>query len=69
MLKIVSHDKLLEREFMVHDKGCREYTHLPKDETVRSLKFHNKNLTLSMRVFFAMSAYNNFLEFFGIKLI
>ena len=69
MLKIVSHGKLLEREFMVHDKGCREYTHLPKDETVRCLKFHNKNVNTKYEVFFTISAYNNFLEFFGIKLI
>ena len=35
MLKIVSHGKLLEREFMVHRKHTyREYTRLPKDETV-----------------------------------
>ena len=35
MLKIVSHGKLLEMEFMVHRKYTyREYTHLPKDETV-----------------------------------
>ena len=35
MLKIVSHGKLLEREFMVHCNCCREYTRLPKDKTVR----------------------------------
>ena len=27
--------KVLEREFMVHSKCYREYTRLPKDETVR----------------------------------
>ena len=43
MLKIVCDGKLLEREFMVHDKCYREYTRLPKDETVRCLKFHIKN--------------------------
>ena len=35
ILKIVSHGKLLEREFMDHGKCYREYTRLPKDETVR----------------------------------
>ena len=35
MLKNVSHGKMLEIEFMVHDKCNREYTRLPKDETVR----------------------------------
>ena len=43
MLKIVCDGKLLKREFMVHDKCYREYTRLPKDETVRCLKFHIKN--------------------------
>ena len=43
MLKIVCDGKLLEREFMVHDKCYKEYTRLPKDETVRCLKFHIKN--------------------------
>ena len=43
MLKIVCDGKLLEREFMVHEKCYREYTRLPKDETVRCLKFHIKN--------------------------
>ena len=42
MLKIVCDDKLLEREFMVHDKYYREYTRLPKYEKVRCLKFHIK---------------------------
>ena len=51
MLKIVSHGKLLEREFMVHGKGCREYTRLPKDETVRCVKFHNKNVNTKYEVF------------------
>ena len=44
MLKNVSHGKMLEIEFMVHDKCNREYTRLPKDETVRWLKFHTKNI-------------------------
>ena len=44
MLKIVSHGKLLEREFMVHCNCCGEYTRLPKDKTVRWLKFHIKNV-------------------------
>ena len=43
MLKIVCDGKLLEREFMVHDKCYKEYTRLPKDEAVRCLKFHIKN--------------------------
>ena len=44
MLKIVSDGKLLERgELMVHEKCYREYTRLPKDKTVRYLKFHIKN--------------------------
>ena len=38
MLKIVCDGKLLEREFMVHDKCYREYTRLPKDETVFTSK-------------------------------
>ena len=68
MLKIESHGKLLEREFMVHDKCYREYTRLPKDETVRCLKFHIKNVNTKY-YFFTISAYNNFLEFFWVKLI
>ena len=35
MLKVVSHCKLSERESVDHDKRYREYTRLPKDETVR----------------------------------
>ena len=42
VLKIVCDRKLLEREFMVHDKCYREYTRLTKDEAVRCLKFHIK---------------------------
>ena len=38
MLKIVCDGKLLEREFMVHGKCNREYTHLRKDETVFTSK-------------------------------
>ena len=60
---IESHGKLLEREFMVHDKCYREYTRLPKDETVRWLKFHIKNVN-TKSYFFYYSAYNNFLGFF-----
>ena len=60
---IDSHGKLLEREFMVHDKCYREYTRLPKDETVRCLKFHIKNVNTKY-YFFIISAYKNFLEFF-----
>ena len=41
---IESHGKLLERKFMAHGKCCRDYTCLPKDETVRCLKFHIKNV-------------------------
>ena len=60
---IDSHGKLLEREFMVHDKCYREYTRLPKDETVRCLKFHIKNVNTKY-YFFIIIAYKNFLEFF-----
>ena len=38
ILKFVCDDKLLEREFMVHDKCCREFTRLPKDETIFTSK-------------------------------
>ena len=44
MLKFEPHGKLLERKFMVLDKCYREYTRLPKVETVRYLKFHIKNV-------------------------
>ena len=54
---IESHGKLLEREFMVHDKCYREYTRLPKDETVRCLKFHIKNGNTKY-YFFTISTYN-----------
>ena len=60
---IDSHGKLLEREFMVHDKCYREYTHLPKNETVKCLKFHIKNVNTKY-YFFIIIAYKNFLEFF-----
>ena len=43
MLKIICDGKLLEKEFMIHDKCYRECTRLPKDETVRCLKFLIKN--------------------------
>ena len=43
MLKIVCYGKLLEREFIVHEKCYREYTRLPKNETVKCLKCHIKN--------------------------
>ena len=68
MQKIESHGKLLEREFMVHDKCYREYTRLLKDETVRSLKFYIKNVNTKY-YFLTISAYNNFREFFWVKLI
>ena len=60
---IESHGKLLERKFMAHGKCCRDYTCLPKDETVRCLKFHIKNVNTKY-YFFIISAFNNFLEFF-----
>ena len=59
---IDSHGKLLEREFMVHDKCYREYTHLPKDETVRCLKFHIKNVNTKY-YFFIISVCNDFKNF------
>ena len=59
---IESHGKLLEWEFMVHEKCYREYMRLLKDETVRCLKFLIKNVNI--KYFFTISAYNNFLEFF-----
>ena len=43
MLKIACDGKHLEREFMVYGKCYREYTRLPKAETVRYLKFHIEN--------------------------
>ena len=52
-----SHGKLLKREFMVHEKCYREYTRLPKDETVRCLKFHIKNGNTKY-YFFTISTYN-----------
>ena len=52
MLKIESHGKLLEREFMVHDKCYREYNRLPKDETVRCLRFHIKNVNAKYYFFY-----------------
>ena len=59
---IDSHGKLLEREFMVHDKCYREYTRLPKDETVRCLKFHIKNVNTKY-YFFIISVCNDFKNF------
>ena len=56
MLKIVCDGKLLERKFMVHDKCYREYTRLPKDETVRCLKFYTKNANTKYLVFVTISA-------------
>ena len=53
---------------MVHEKCYREYARLPEDETVRCLKFHIKNVNTKL-YFFTISAYNNFLEFFRVKLI
>ena len=69
ILKIVSHGKFLEREFMVRDKCCREYTRSTKDVTVRWLKFHIKNVNTKDEVFFTISVYNSFLEIFWVKLI
>ena len=37
MLKTVADGKLLLRKFMVHGKCYKEYTYLPKGETVRYL--------------------------------
>ena len=59
---IDSHGKLLEREFMVHDKCYREYTRLPKNETVRCLKFHIKNVNTKY-YFFIISVCNDFKNF------
>ena len=59
---IESHGKLLEREFMVHDKCYREYTHLPKNETVKCLKFHIKNVNTKY-YFFTISVCNDFKNF------
>ena len=44
--KTDSHGKLLEREFIVHDTCHRPQRiyRLPKDETVRCLRFHVKNV-------------------------
>ena len=56
MLKIVCDGKLLEREFMVHDKCYREYTRLPKDETVTCLTFYIKNANTKYLVFATISA-------------
>ena len=49
---IDSHGKQLEREFMVYDKDCRKYNRLPKDETVRCLKFHIKNVNTKHYFFY-----------------
>ena len=61
--EIESHGKLLEREFMVHGKCYREYSRLPKDETVRYLKFLIENVN-NTYYFFTLSPYKNVLEFF-----
>ena len=53
---IESYGKLLEREFVVHDKCYREYTRLPKDETVRCLKFYIKNVNTKYYFFFLPKA-------------
>ena len=44
--KTDSHGKLLEREFIVHDTCHRPQRiyRVPKDETVRCLRFHVKNV-------------------------
>ena len=36
--------KLLESEFLTHDKCYRKYTRWPKDEAVRSLKLQARNV-------------------------
>ena len=56
MLKIVCDGKLLEREFMAHGKCYREYNCLPKDETVRCLKFYIKNTNTQYLAFVTISA-------------
>ena len=40
--EIESHGKLLEREFMVHDKCYREYARLPENETFLPEVSHQK---------------------------
>ena len=54
---------------MVHGKCCKEYIRLPKDETVRCLKFHIKNANTKYYVSVTTNAYNNFLEVFRVKII
>ena len=49
---IESHGKLLEREFMAHGERYREYTRLPKDETVSCLKFYIKNVNTKYYFFY-----------------
>ena len=49
--EIESHGKLFEREFMVPDKCYKEYNRLPKDETVRYLKFLIKNVNTTYYFF------------------
>ena len=51
MLEIASHGKLIEREFMDHNKCYREYTRLPKDEIARCLTFHVKNVNTKYYTF------------------
>ena len=67
VLKTVSDNKLLERELMVYNKCHRKYTCLPKDGTVRCLKFHIKKANTKYQVFVTISACNNFLNVFWVK--
>ena len=53
----------MEREFMVHDKCYKEYTHLPKDKTVRYHKFPIENVNTTY-YFFTINVCKNFLELF-----
>ena len=66
---IKSHGKLLEREFMVHDKCYREYTCFPKDETVRYLKFLIKNVNTTYYFFYHKRLQKFSWIFLSIKLI
>ena len=65
MLKIVCDGKLLEREFMAHDRCYRDYTSLPKDEAVRCVKFHIKNANTKYQVFVTKSALTFLSQLYG----
>ena len=58
--------KLLESEFLTHDKCYRKYTRWPKDEAVRSLKLQARNVN-TQNYFFTISTNNNFIEIFWVK--